>query len=50
MLDARETELFSASEIARAAGVPVERVIAALGQPDALVPHAQAFRVGRALL
>ena len=40
-------DVFSADEIARAAGVPEAQVVAALG--DALVPFANAVRIGRAL-
>jgi TonB family protein len=47
------TEVYSARELARAAGVPVERVFAALGHPRGkrvFVTHAEAVRIGRALL
>src|SRR5262245_25202548 len=44
------TELYTAQEIARAAGVADERVIEALGTADALVPHAEAVRIGRSLV
>jgi TonB family protein len=44
------TELYSAREIARAAGVAEERVIEALGKADVLVPHAEAVRIGRSLI
>jgi TonB family protein len=43
------TEVYSTLEIARAAGVPVERVIAAVGGSSAFLPHAEAVRLGRAL-
>jgi protein TonB len=44
-----KTEVYSPREIARAAGVPLERVVAAIGSADILVGHAEAVRVGRAL-
>ena len=43
------TELYSPAEVARAAGVPVAEVVAALGRTDALVPHAEAVALGRRL-
>ena len=43
------SEVYSPLEIARAAGVPVERVAAVLGAPDGFVPHADAVRLGRDL-
>jgi TonB family protein len=44
-----KTEVYSPREIARAAGVPLARVVAAIGSADILVGHAEAVRVGRAL-
>src|SRR5688572_2638314 len=44
------TEVYSPREIALAAGVPVERVVAALGRADVVVGHAEAVRIGRALV
>jgi TonB family protein len=41
------TEVYTPREIAQAAGVPVERVIAALGVADAYVPHRDAVRLAR---
>jgi protein TonB len=49
----RSTEAYSPREIAQAAGVPVDRVIAALGRRQhegVFVPHAEAVRIGRALM
>lgn len=43
------TDVYSAREIARAAGVSLARVAAAMG-PRAYVPHADAVRIGRALI
>jgi protein TonB len=43
------SDVYSPDEIARAAGVPVERVAAALARPNLLVPFAEAVRIGRAL-
>jgi TonB family protein len=43
------TEFYSPAEIARAAGIPVAEVVAALGQPDALVAHEDAVQLGRKL-
>ena len=43
------TELYSPAEVARAAGVPVAEVVAALGRSGALVPHAEAVALGRRL-
>jgi periplasmic protein TonB len=43
-------ELYTPDEIARAAGVPVSRVNAALEGLDGYVPHADAVRLGRLLL
>ena len=45
-----QTEVYSTREIARAAGVPLERVVAAVGGADLLVGHDEAVRVGRALV
>lgn len=47
------TEEYSALELARAAGVPVEEVLAALGRTrsaGAFVAHPEAVRIGRALI
>ena len=44
------TELYSPAEIARAAGVPVAVVVAALGRRDAFMTHEDAVRLGRRLL
>jgi TonB family protein len=49
----RPTETYSPREIAQAAGVPVDQVIAALGRGQhegVFVPHAEAVRIGRALM
>ena len=43
------TDVYSAAEIAQAAGVPIEQVVAALGHSRALVAHDEAVRLGRAL-
>lgn len=43
------TEVYSPREIAKAAGVPDERVIAALGSPDVFVSHRDAVRLARDL-
>jgi TonB family protein len=43
-------ELYSPQEIARAVGVPVERVFFALGQRPPFVLHEEAVRVGRSIL
>lgn len=42
-------EVYSPAEIAQAAGVPVERVVAALGRSCAFVAHEEAVRLGRAV-
>ncbi|OFW23263.1 MAG: hypothetical protein A3H97_12330 [Acidobacteria bacterium RIFCSPLOWO2_02_FULL_65_29] len=42
-------EVYSPAEIAQAAGVPIERVVAALGRSCAFVAHEKAVRLGRAL-
>src|SRR4051812_40408123 len=42
-------EMYSPQEIARAAGVPVARVISALGDRDRFVSHAAAVELGRRL-
>src|SRR5580765_7986155 len=42
-------DVYTPREIARAAGVPVERVVAALGRADVFVRHPQAVELGRAL-
>lgn len=47
------TEVYSARELARAVGVPVEQILAALGRArseGAFVAHAEAVRIGRALV
>jgi TonB family protein len=53
MISTPSTDVYSADEIARAAGVPTASVIAAVvgtfGRADALVPFAQAVRIGRAV-
>ena len=53
MISTPSTDVYSADEIARAAGVPVASVVAAIvrafGRADALVPYAQAVRLGRAV-
>ena len=53
MISTPSTDVYSADEIARAAGVPEASVIAAVvetfGRADALVPFAQAVRIGRAV-
>lgn len=43
-------ELYSPHEIARAAGVPVERVFTALGRRPRFVVHDEAVRIGRSFL
>jgi TonB family protein len=43
------SDLYTPREIARAAGVPVQQVVAALGGRTGFVPHADAVRLGRAL-
>ncbi len=43
------TELYSPAEVARAAGVPVATVVAALGRSDVLVSHVEAVRLGISL-
>jgi TonB family protein len=49
MPHSRSADVYSPREVARAAGVPLERVVSALGRADALLPHAEAVRLGRAL-
>jgi protein TonB len=49
MLSESPAAVFSAEEIARAAGVPTAQVVAALGGGGGLVSFADAVRVGRAL-
>ena len=49
MLSNRSTEVFSPDEIARAAGLTEDAVVAAIGSADVLVPFADAVRIGRAL-
>ena len=49
MLSQTPGDVYSAEEIARAAGVPVGPVVAALGGGSGLVSFADAARVGRAL-
>ncbi len=49
----RPSEAYSPREIAQAAGVPVDQVIAALGRgthAGVFVPHAEAVRIGRVLM
>src|SRR5258706_11917154 len=41
--------VYSPQEIAKAAEVPEGLAIAAIGSADALIPHAEAVRLGRAL-
>jgi TonB family protein len=43
------TEVYSPGEIAHAAGVPPDQVVAALGRPDVFVRHDDAVKLGRAL-
>jgi periplasmic protein TonB len=43
------TEVYSPGEIAHAAGVPLDRVVTALGRRDVFVRHDDAVRLGRAL-
>jgi len=43
------TDVYSADEIARAAGLPEETVVSALDHPDTLVPFADAVRLAREL-
>jgi periplasmic protein TonB len=43
------TEVYAPREIAKAAGVPEERVVAALGSRDVFVSHSDAVRLGREL-
>jgi periplasmic protein TonB len=43
------TEVYSPGEIANAAGVPLDRVVTALGRADVFVRHDDAVRLGRAL-
>ena len=50
MLPNPRMDLFSADEIAAAAGVSEHVVVAAIGGSDALLPFADAARVGRALV
>ena len=49
MVSARMNDVYSPDEIARAAGVPEDAVVAAIGSPDALVSLAEAVRIGRTL-
>src|SRR5437660_7455726 len=49
MVSARMNDVYSPDEIARAAGVPEDAVVAAIGSPDGLVPLAEAVRIGRRL-
>ena len=44
-----QTEVYSLREIARAAGVPLEQVVAAVGERGAMLGHEEAVRLGRAL-
>ena len=50
MVYSRSADVYSPREIARAAGVPLERVVSALGRPDVLIRHDEAVRLGRALV
>src|SRR5439155_6980404 len=50
MLPNPRMDLFSADEIAAATGISERLVVAAIGGPDALVPFADAARIGRALV
>ena len=43
------SDVYSTREIAHAAGVPLERVVAALGSADLLLGHDEAVRLGRSL-
>lgn len=43
-------EVYSPHEIARAVGVPEDRVVAAIGRADVLIRHAEAVEIGRALV
>jgi protein TonB len=43
-------DVYSPREIARAAGVPLDRVVRALGRSDALVRHDDAVQLGRSLI
>src|SRR5882762_7607225 len=45
----RSTEVYSPREIARAAGVSEEQVLAALRRREGFVPHVDAVLLGRAL-
>ncbi len=49
MTSSASADVYSAEEIALAAGVPESHVVAALGRADALVPFTDAVRIGRAL-
>jgi protein TonB len=49
MVPAHMNDVYSPDEIARAAGVPEEVVVAAMGGPDALVVFADAVRIGRSV-
>ena len=49
MPSSHSLEVYSPREIAQAAGVLKEQVIAALGGVDRPVPHEDAVRIGRAL-
>jgi TonB family protein len=42
-------EVYLPHEIARAAGVPIERVVASVGGADVFVSHSEAVRLGRTL-
>ena len=42
-------DVYTPREIARAAGVPIEAVVAAVGHPDVLIRHPEAVQIGRAL-
>jgi TonB family protein len=48
-LPAPSADVYTPDEIARAAGVSPEAVIAEIGRADALVPFARAVQIGRAL-
>jgi len=49
MPDHPKADLYSANDIARAAGVAEERVLQALGHGERLVSHQEAVRIGRLL-
>jgi protein TonB len=49
MHSSRPADVYTPREIARAAGVSLESVVAALGHPHVLVRHGEAVQLGRAL-